>query len=111
MDEKQSLATVDASKVQIIQPMFVLYMPCVHSRRNWECLTHVSPAIGKSPLYLKQGNFSVLRSDHEFPDCKTVFSLALFFLACYMALNQVLAKGYTILYPCMTKVDNTGLEL
>lgn len=38
----------------------------------------------KSSLYQKQLNFSVSRSDHEFlTDCKTRFSLALFFLACY----------------------------
>lgn len=44
VDVKQSLAAVDATKVQIIQPMFVLCMPHVHSGRNWECLTHVLPA-------------------------------------------------------------------
>lgn len=112
VDGKQLLATVDATKAQIIQSMFVLYMPRVHSGRNWECLTHVLPAIRKSSLYQKQGNFSVPRSDHEFrTGCKTRFSLALFFLTYYMALNQVLAKGYTILHPCMAKVDNSGPEL
>lgn len=61
-----SPATVDAIRVQIIQAMFVFCMACVRSRRNWECLTHVLPAIRKSSLDQKQGNFSDLRSDHVF---------------------------------------------
>lgn len=42
---------------------------------------------------------------------KTDFHWLYFFLAYYMALNQVLAKGYAILQPCKIKIDNLGPEL